>query len=173
LLPAIDHVVLDVREGPDARHRDRQARGFGMRGPQSFSRPVTLAGGITQHARLCTTHFYREVPFGRLAFMAQIHVETTSLQPAATSSAPAPHCATGSFRDRPVLRATSPSRSRRERDRRHDGWTRAQFRRRDARTELPGLARELIAIVAHGLTAAGEAWSHSSQRASARELRQR
>lgn len=53
----------------DARHRDLAARGVGVRDPQSFSRPVTLADGATRDARFRTTHLVREeVPFGRLYF---------------------------------------------------------------------------------------------------------
>ena len=53
----------------DARYRDLQARGIGVREPQSFARPVTLADGATHDARFRTTHLNREeVPFGRLYF---------------------------------------------------------------------------------------------------------
>jgi Glyoxalase-like domain len=51
------------------RHRDLQAPGVGVREPQSFSRPVTLANGTTHDARFRTTHLNREeARFGRLYF---------------------------------------------------------------------------------------------------------
>lgn len=44
-------------------------------------------------------------------------------------------------------------------------------RSRTARSELPGVARELIAIVAHGLAATGRAESHATRRRALRELK--
>jgi len=45
-------------------------------------------------------------------------------------------------------------------------------RSRTERSELPGFARELIAIVAHGLTATGTSGSHRTSRRALRELKQ-
>ena len=61
--------LVFATDDADARHRDLVARGIGVREPQSFSRPVTLADGTTHDARFRTTHLNREeVPLGRLYF---------------------------------------------------------------------------------------------------------
>ena len=66
--PGLNGLVF-ATDDADARHRDLQAREIGVREPQSFSRPVTLADGATRDARFRTTHLNREeVPFGRLYF---------------------------------------------------------------------------------------------------------
>jgi len=65
--PGLNGLVF-ATDDADARYHDLRARGIGVRDPQSFSRPVTLAGG-THDARFRTTHLNREeVPFGRLYF---------------------------------------------------------------------------------------------------------
>ncbi len=61
--------LVFATDDADARYRDLQARGVGVREPQSFSRPVTLADRTTHDARFRTTHLNREeAPFGRLYF---------------------------------------------------------------------------------------------------------
>lgn len=57
-----------VTEDADADCLAVAARGVTMREPESFSRPVELAGGV-QDARFRTTHVQtRQVPFGRFYF---------------------------------------------------------------------------------------------------------
>jgi hypothetical protein len=66
--PGLNGLVFATNDA-DARYRDLRARGVGVREPQSFSRPVTLADGTTHDARFRTTHLNRdEAPLGRLYF---------------------------------------------------------------------------------------------------------
>jgi hypothetical protein len=67
LPPGLNGLVLATADA-DAQYRDLQARGIAVQAPQSFSRPVTVAGASAD-AKFRTTHLAAsEVPFGRLYF---------------------------------------------------------------------------------------------------------
>jgi hypothetical protein len=66
--PGLNGLVL-ATDDADAQYNDLRERGVAVRAPESFSRPVTLADGVTHDARFRTTHLGRSaVPFGRLYF---------------------------------------------------------------------------------------------------------